>query len=253
MSQLVKIFLGIAALGLIVSVIYGCLLINKFSEKQANLDQATQAKAVAQKDAATQKQKAEEAAKAQADAESKLAATKPQIDELNTKLSAATQKADEAQKAVDQAKADAAKAQADLDALNKQIPAGTTIPDLIAAKDKAEKDLASSQAEQKIMADNLQKAQEQVDQLKLDINASKIGKIPPGVSGKVTFVNKTWNFVVLNVGLSNGVVPNGELIIYRKNTFLGKVRITTADTNSSVADILPDVKGDIQVGDYVLN
>jgi hypothetical protein len=77
--------------------------------------------------------------------------------------------------------------------------------------------------------------------------------MPPGISGKVTFVNTTWNFVVLNVGLSNGVVPNGELIVYRGRDFLGKVKVTSAEDNTAVADILPGAKADIQVGDDVLN
>jgi hypothetical protein len=34
---------------------------------------------------------------------------------------------------------------------------------------------------------------------------------------------------------------------------LGKVKVTTAENNSCVADILPDASGNIQVGDYVLN
>ena len=75
----------------------------------------------------------------------------------------------------------------------------------------------------------------------------------PGVSGKVTFVDNTWNFVVLDVGLANGVVPNGELIVYRGRSFLGKVKVTKVDPNDAVAEILPDTKGVIQIGDSVLN
>jgi len=48
-------------------------------------------------------------------------------------------------------------------------------------------------------------------------------------------------------------VPNGELIVYRGKTFLGKIRVTRADPGDSVAEILPDIKGNIQVGDRVLN
>jgi cell shape-determining protein MreC len=92
-----------------------------------------------------------------------------------------------------------------------------------------------------------------VKQLKDDINRAKVGNIPPGISGKVTFVNRAWNFVVLNVGLSSGVVPNGELILYRGRNFLGKVKVTSAEDNTSVADILPNAKADIQIGDDVLN
>ena len=98
----------------------------------------------------------------------------------------------------------------------------------------------------------MQASQTQVADLTDAINRSKTGQMP-GVSGKVTFVDHAWNFVILDVGLSNGVVPNGELIVYRGNTFLGKIRVTKVDPNDAVAEILPDVKGDIQVGDKVLN
>ena len=49
---------------------------------------------------------------------------------------------------------------------------------------------------------------------------------------------------MLNVGLSNGVVPNGELIVYREaRNFLGKVKVTSAEDDAdSVADILPGRK-----------
>jgi cell shape-determining protein MreC len=119
--------------------------------------------------------------------------------------------------------------------------------------DKLNSQVAADNAEQKILQDQLQAANKQVDDLKTAINSAKTGTMPPGISGKVTFVNTTWNFVVLNVGLSNGVVPNGELIVYRGRNFLGKVKVTSAEDNTAVADILPGAKADIQVGDDVLN
>jgi hypothetical protein len=252
MSQLGKILLGVALAGVLTSLVVGYLLIEQKNGISADLVNETQAKTAAQQDATKQKAMAKAAADAQAAAEKSLADTKAQVDDLTTKLAAATAKADDAQKALDSAKSEGAKAIADLAAITAKL-GNQTVDDLIAAKTKAETDLASSQSEQKILTDQLTEAQGQIEQLKKDINAKATGAIPPGVSGKVTFVNRTWNFVVLDVGLSNGVVPNGQLIVYRKNAFLGKVKITTADANSSVADILPDAKGDIQVGDYVLN
>ena len=103
------------------------------------------------------------------------------------------------------------------------------------------------------MQDQLQAAVKQAEDYKAEINKATVGTIPPGVTGKVTFVNRTWNFVVLNVGLSNGVVPNGELVVYRGRDFLGKVKVTSAEDNTAVADILPGAKADIQVGDDVIN
>jgi cell shape-determining protein MreC len=104
-----------------------------------------------------------------------------------------------------------------------------------------------------VLQDQFQQSQDQIKQLTEDINKSNQHVEPPGVSGKVTFVDRTWNFVVLDVGLDAGVVPNGELIVYRGKTFLGKIRVTRADPNDAVAEILPDVKGEIEVGDAVLN
>jgi hypothetical protein len=49
------------------------------------------------------------------------------------------------------------------------------------------------------------------------------------------------------------VVPSGELVVYRGNEFLGKVKVTSAEDNTAVADILPGAKADIQVGDDVIN
>jgi len=252
MSQLGKIFLGIAAAGIATALVFGWLLNGEYNDTKSNLHKEVIAKGIALQDAAKQKAAAEAAALAKQEAEKKLEDSQASVEDLTTKLTAANDKADTASKALDQAKADAAKATADLAAINDKLQ-GKTVDEIVAARTKAEQDLASSQAEQKIIADQLQAAQAQAEQYKKDINAKNIGFIPPGVSGKVTFVNHTWNFVVLDVGLSNGVVPNGQLIVYRKNSFLGKVKITTADANSSVADILPDAKGDIQVGDYVLN
>jgi hypothetical protein len=252
MSLLGKIFLGLAALGLVASLTVGYLLSAKYADSRTAVATAATQNAAATAEAAKQKKLAEAAALAQKEAETKAADATAKLTDLTTQLTAAQAKADDATKALDSAKADAAKATADLADLNKQLD-GKTIPDIIAARDKAQKDLESSQSEQKIMADQLQAANNSIAKLTDDINASKIGKIPPGVSGKVTFVNRTWNFVVIDVGLNNSVVPNGTLIVYRKNTFLGKIKVTTADANSAVADILPDAKGDIQVGDYVLN
>jgi len=252
MSQLGKIFLYIALVGVLCSVGAGYYLSTLYAKGRADIAAATAANATAVADAKKQKGLAEAAALKEADAEKKLADQTADLTKKTTDLAAAQAKVDDVQKALDQAKADGAKAVADLAELNKQLD-GSTVADIKAARDKAVADAASSASEQKIIADQLQAAKGEVEQLKKDINASKIGMIPPGVSGKVTFVNRTWNFVVIDVGLSNGVVPNGQLIVYRKNSFLGKIKVTTADTNSAVADILPDSKGDIQVGDYVLN
>ena len=60
----------------------------------------------------------------------------------------------------------------------------------------------------------------------------------PGISGTILAVNQAWNFVVLSLGDRQGVVPNAEMLVQRGNQFVGKVRVTSVEPSTSVADIL---------------
>ena len=252
MSKLGKILLWVALVGALVAVGAGIALTGKYSDTKISLAQAALAKIAADKAVDQAKKDADAIKQAKDDSDTKLVAANSKIDDLNTQLTTAQKQATDAGAALQTANNATKTAQDALDAIKKTLN-GKSADELIAGAAKAESDLAAAQSEQKILQDQLQASQTQITDLKDAINRSKTGTIPPGVSGKVTFVDRTWNFVVLDVGLSNGVVPNGELIVYRGRAFLGKVRVTKADPNDSVAEILPDSKGDIQIGDSVLN
>ena len=51
-------------------------------------------------------------------------------------------------------------------------------------------------------------------------------------------VNPAWNFVVINLGDKNGVVNNAELLVKRGKLLVGKVRITSVEPSTSIADIV---------------
>jgi cell shape-determining protein MreC len=59
-----------------------------------------------------------------------------------------------------------------------------------------------------------------------------------GLQGRVLAVNPAWNFVVLNLGDKNGVVSNAELLVKRGSQFIGKVRVTSVERSTSIADIV---------------
>jgi uncharacterized coiled-coil protein SlyX len=252
MSKLGTSFLWIALVGAIVAGFAGYKAWYKMHSDQSSISQAETGAAVARKQAEEAKKDAATAADAQKKAQADLADAQSKVDDLNSKLTTAQKTADDATSAISQAKADGDKAKADLQHI-KDVLGDMSPEDAKAAIQKANDALAANQSEQKILQDQLQSAQTQIATLKEAINRSKTGEMPPGISGKVTFVNRTWNFVVLNVGLSNGIVPNGELIVYHGKDFLGKVKVTSAESTTAVADILPDAKADIQVGDDVLN
>jgi hypothetical protein len=254
MSQLGKILLYVALAGGLACLFAGYLIIKQRGDDKVAMQQVTDAKTASDAAAAKAKAEATAATAAQKDAETKLADSTTKLTDLNSQLDAAKKAASDSQTALSAA-TDATKALQDkVDAMTKDLN-GRTVADYVGDATKAKADLDAATAEQKIMQDQLDANKNQINQLMADINNVKNGgsKMPPGVSGRVTFVDHAWNFVILDVGLNSGVVPNGELIVYRGKNFLGKVRVTKVDPADSVAEILPDIKGDIQIGDAVLN
>lgn len=80
-------------------------------------------------------------------------------------------------------------------------------------------------------------------------------KMRAGLEGKILAVNPAWNFVVLNLGDRNGVVSNAEMLVKRGTNLLGKIRITSVEPSTSIADIVSNsvAKGiSIQPGDTVI-
>jgi hypothetical protein len=251
MSSLGKILLWVALVGAFVAVGAGVMLILQYNGAKTSLAQSQAAESADQQ--TIKKDKAEytalKAAKDQSDAD--LTTAKKSVDDLTSQATTLQKAADDAKAAVATAQAAQKDAEDKLASINKDLD-GKTPQEYKDAEAKAESDSQAAQAELKIVQDQLDADKTQIADLQNAINRSKTGSMP-GVSGKVTFVDNAWNFVILDVGLANGVVPNGELIVYRNNAFLGKVRVTKVDPNDAVAEILPDVKGSIQVGDKVLN
>ena len=76
-----------------------------------------------------------------------------------------------------------------------------------------------------------------------------------GLEGRILAVNPAWNFVVLSLGDRNGVVNNAEMLIKRGSQLIGKVRITSVEPSSSIADIVANsvTRGlSVQPGDTVI-
>ncbi len=59
-----------------------------------------------------------------------------------------------------------------------------------------------------------------------------------GLEGQILAVNPAWNFVVLNLGDKNGISSNSELLVKRGTQLVGKVRVTSVEPSTSIADIV---------------
>lgn len=78
----------------------------------------------------------------------------------------------------------------------------------------------------------------QVAELKRKEQARQNSQMRQGLQGTVLAVNQAWNFVVLSLGDRQGVVPNAEMLVQRGSQLLGKVRVTSVEPSTSIADIL---------------
>lgn len=99
--------------------------------------------------------------------------------------------------------------------------------------------------------------EDEVTQLKLrlEIYESVDGKVKvPPVHGEVLLVNPDWNFVVLNVGSMDKLVPNVEMMVHRGEQLVGKVRVSSVMERCAVAEIQRGWEQfPIQEGDRVFN
>ena len=59
-----------------------------------------------------------------------------------------------------------------------------------------------------------------------------------GIQGTILAVNQAWNFVVLSIGDRQGVVSNAEMLVQRGGQLIGKVRVTSVEPSTSIADII---------------
>ena len=77
--------------------------------------------------------------------------------------------------------------------------------------------------------------------------------LPQNLHGTVTAVDAQFDFVVLDIGESQGAREHGELIVSRGEKLIGKLRILDVKKDHSIANIIPDWKqGEIQTGDLVI-
>jgi myosin heavy subunit len=71
--------------------------------------------------------------------------------------------------------------------------------------------------------------------------------------GEVVAVDPKYDFVVLNIGESDGVLERGEMLVNRGGKLVAKVRVLSVDPRTSVANVLPDWRqAEIMEGDAVM-
>ena len=70
--------------------------------------------------------------------------------------------------------------------------------------------------------------------------------------GKILVVDPKWDFVVLNIGQSQGVLEDGELLVSRDGKLVAKVIVRSVEKDRCIANVVPGWKlGEVIEGDEV--
>jgi hypothetical protein len=182
-----------------------------------------------------------------------LATTKSQLEEANAKVSELDKKNTDLTSELEKTRADRDTAQQELEQWH-LIPGGLKPPQITALIDELAK---TKQARDTFVAENKvlnDKVVELDARWKRYFGDTSPVLEPAGLKGKITVVDPKYDFVILNIGKDQGVLERGEMMINRGGRLLGKVRISSVQKDSCVANILPDWKrGDVMEGDEVLD
>jgi len=105
-------------------------------------------------------------------------------------------------------------------------------------------DLAQMEEEKNVIQMQLEKCDKELHK---DIT------MVPGTTAKIVYANAEWNFVVIDIGSNDGAQTTAEMIIYRGENMVGKIRISAVRDNVSIAEVISDSQQDtVKEGDYVL-
>lgn len=105
--------------------------------------------------------------------------------------------------------------------------------------------------EKKMLAGKLGRAEEKIKQYEGGADVEPI--LARSIRGKVIVVDPKWDFVVLNIGETQGVERNGVLLVSRDSKLVAKVKVTSVQADRCVANIVPGWKlGEVFEGDLVM-
>ena len=249
-----KLFLYLAALLLLASSALSYLNKTKIAEKQTQLAAANSEMSNARTDTARAKAEQKKAESARSEAESKA-------NELQTQLSTATTEVSTLKGQADTAATNIQAKQSEIDALNQRLaaatppPTMTPAPELTAALDKANHQLAELQVIKDTLERQLKSARSVQESAQRSLAVREGQEAMNGLQGRVLAVDRNWNFVVLNLGGRSGVNANSQMIVRRGGSMVGRVRITSVEPAQSIADIVPNsvpAGVSVQAGDTVV-
>lgn len=70
--------------------------------------------------------------------------------------------------------------------------------------------------------------------------------------GRISAVDPTWDFAVINMGNTAGITPNDRVIVERGGQRVGMLVVKTVEPSKIVANLVPEAGQGVQAGDTVI-
>lgn len=239
------------------TAVFGFLNQGKLSTARSEADSAKQALTGAQTKAAKAEGDLKKATETVSTLTTEKEQTVAQLTAAQSELNTAKTKAKEQDNAISEKEQKITQLTTELDDAKQKIGVFENAGTGKTAEPSA--DVLAQIEEQKTVISGLQgdldKTRTELEDYRKKAADQKALRMQQGLEGKILAVNQAWNFVVLNLGDRNGVVNNAEMLIKRGTQLVGKVRITSVEPSTSIADIVANsVPGGIaiQPGDNVI-
>lgn len=192
-----------------------------------------------------------------------LDATKLQLDEKTAELAKTKTELDDTQKKLTDANVaveENAKKIADLTEKLSKIPSapgediGKKIEQMTADLLKAQTELAEAKQVQETLTAKMKEKEESLVATQRTVDAYKYQFVKNGLSGRILAFNPGWNFVVLSIGDKAGLKPGVNMVVTRGNSMIAKVKVTSVEPNTAIADVVPGTMrgGKVEAGDTVI-
>jgi multidrug resistance efflux pump len=90
------------------------------------------------------------------------------------------------------------------------------------------------------------------NELAIYVGPDSTVRLRADLKGKIVNVDPKWDFVVLNIGEDQGVLPKGELLVSRNGKLVAKVIVNRIEKDRCIANVVPGWKlGEVIEGDEV--
>jgi hypothetical protein len=248
--MLIRICLVVAIIaGLAVTGLNFSLVKQKITTIEQQREDEKTAKVQAQTELASTKKDLEKTTADLKTTKATLEATTAERDRAVADLATQTKRATQLTEERDKIRKERDDAQADLAAY-----VGTGLkPEQILAMNKQYKDLQlaldASLDEKKLLGQKIDRLTTELDRYR---TPDKPVYLPASLAGKVLVTDPKWNFVVLNIGLDQGVKEYGELLVNRNGKLVAKVIIRSAQKDRCIANVMPGWQlGEVMEGDQV--